>query len=188
MKLNEKYNLNIFESICILIVMLFVLLGTINALLDAINQGITWRRLLRLCIYLFLCWYAVIGYKKPHGNLLKYLFLAFDCFVLGTITHILEYNTADMPINVVIRILLYCVVAVIIPYMAGRLDRINENKILGGIVLICLLSTAILNMIFSQSSGNFFSSMNSTILGLAVLSLYVVRYKKHKEAGLTDKK
>lgn len=187
MKNYKNYDLTLFEGICVFIVILFVIAGTINALFDILNQGITWRRCLRLGIYVFLCWYSIIGYKKPHGNLLKYLFLAFDCFVLATVAHILEYNTADMPTHAVIRVLLYCVVAVIVPYMAGRLDRTKENRILGTIVFVCLFITAVLNIIFSQSSGNFLSSMNTTILGLAILTSYMIRYKQHKEAGLQDK-
>lgn len=92
-----------------------------------------------------------------------------------------------MPTHAVIRVLLYCVVAVIVPYMAGRLDRTKENRILGTIVFVCLFATAVLNIIFSQSSGNFLSSMNTTILGLAILTSYMIRYKQHKEAGLQDK-
>ena len=188
MNLYKKYNLTLWEGIAVFLVMLLVVVGTVNAVSDIIQHGVTWRRCLRLVIYVFLCWYAGIGYKKPHGNLLKYLFLAFDCFVLATVTHILEYNSADMPAQVAIRVLLYCVVAVLVPYMAGRLNRIKENKIIGAIALICLLATAVLNMIFSQSSGNFFSSMNTTILGLAVFASYLIRYKQHKEAGLIDEK
>lgn len=186
-KLYKKYGLTLLEGIAVFIVMLLVITGIVISVYDMITQAVTWRRVLRLLIYIFLCWYALMGYKKPHGNLLKYLFLAFDVFVLATVTHILEYNGADMPLNTIIRVVLYCIVAVLIPYMAGRLNRIKENTFLGIIVLVCLLGTALLNNLFSSSTGSLFSSMHCTVLGLAVLAAYVVRYRQHRESGLEDK-
>jgi len=76
-------------------------------------------------------------------------------------------------------------------YVAGRLNRIEQNKYLLAIVVIILLIGCIIDWIsFSASPVAtivYFKIPCHFIVVLTLTIAYFVRYKEHKEAGISDK-
>lgn len=132
--------------------------------------------------------YAVSNYKTPHGNLLRYLFLAFSfmCFtgILGS-GMMAETSVASDNIYQLLR----GIAVIISTYIAGRLDRIKTNTVLIVINTIILLATSLMNIVFFKITDItlilFMCSFFILWLDLAIA--YGFRYREHKEAGFADK-
>lgn len=134
-------------------------------------------------------YYAISNFKVPHGNLLKYLFLAFSamCFA-GLLT-----NDAGDPAFQTFSYIYQIsrgIVVIISAYIAGRLDRIKENTILLVTGNVILLGTSLMN-VFLYNATNitliiFFAGF--FILWLDLTIAYLFRYYGHKQAGFEDKK
>ena len=135
------------------------------------------------CLLLF--YYAVAGYKKPHGNLLKYLFLLFAVCCLGSILTVVTEQTAlDIAFNYIRG-----VVVLLTAFVAGRLDHFKQNVILMSIIGVLMLASSI-TQIPAELGGDFISLFWCFTFFLQWVNLmfaYILRYKEHKEAGLTDK-
>ena len=138
---------------------------------------------LNMVISSFVLLYAFFGYKKPHGNMLKILFFAFSIFLAfrGTfaIAGMKSYLYGD----------LHILSALVITYIAGRLNKIEKNRILlvfvGTILLAAFIVATVKHPIFVFAK--ILDDLTS-IISLAALSLaYVARYEEHKAAGLADK-
>ena len=135
---------------------------------------------------LLLMYYAVAGYKKPHGNLLKYLFLLFTLCCLGGILSIdVEQSMYDIAYNYIRGI-----VVVITAYVSGRLDRYKQNVILMSIIGVLMLASSILQVIPDPGTVllDWFWCFTFFLLWVDLMFAYILRYKEHKEAGLEDKK
>ncbi len=134
-------------------------------------------------ISVFVLLYAFFGYKKPHGNMLKILFFAFSIFLAfrGTlaIADVKSYISGDLII----------LTALMIAYVAGRLNKIGQNKfylIFGGLLLLAaFVITSIEHPFFG------FTQIISDLTPMAILAAlgfaYTARYEEHKAAGLADK-
>lgn len=132
--------------------------------------------------HLAVVYYVLYGYRKPHGNLLRYTMLLF-AITLGTalVLYGKEYSMLNFALPVA-EILL-------IPYIAGRLNKVEQNKVLVPFVLILFIIDAI-SFCFtfeSQSFIYYYLTFGQAIEWFAISAAYFVRYKEHKEAGLTDK-
>lgn len=137
------------------------------------------RDCISLVLYLLTAFYAFIGHKKPHGNLLKYLFIAFS------VSLILNVCT-DIPDLIVMPCV--CFAALIIAYVAGRLHKIEQNRILLVIAGVLLLPKQFLPLFSGQFLINaFFYQLTPLIILLALGFAYTARYEAHKAAGLADK-
>ena len=77
--------------------------------------------------------------------------------------------------------------------MARKLDHYKQNVV---ICVIVLLKTILASMNFITritnfdmlSFVNFFSSIGSITVWLAIAGSYIIKYQPHKEAGLKEKK
>ena len=135
------------------------------------------------CLLLF--YYAVVGYKKPHGNLMKYLFLLFAICCLGSIlTVVAERTTLDIIYNYIRG-----VVVLMTAFVAGRLDRFKQNVILMSIIGILMLATSIIQVLpyLNEDFIGLFSFFTFFLLWVNLMFAYIMRYKEHKETGLADK-
>ena len=131
----------------------------------------------------FLLYYAVAGYKKPHGNLLKYLLLLFAiCCLSSVITVSAEHNTIDTVFNGIRGI-----VVLMTGYVAGRLNRFKQNVILMSIVGVLMLASSLICIVYCTEVLSFLSCFTFFLLWVDVMIAYIIRYKEHKEAGLVDK-
>lgn len=139
-----------------------------------------------MCVLTF--YYAVSNFKVPHGNLLKYLFLAFSVIVfVGLINN--DTASALARERDYINQLLRGFTVISSAYIAGRLDRKKENTILLIINSIILLGTSVMNIIVINKTDIisllYLSSFFVLWIDLAIA--YLFRYYGHKEAGLEDK-
>ena len=130
--------------------------------------------------------YTLFDYKKPHGNLLKYLLLLH--VVLYGIILVNSASYQPKYINAI-----YFVKTVLISFMAGRLDHFKQNLIICAIVLVCniVISYYLLDMILifglPLNLVNFGSCIGCVTVWLAIADGYIIRYQLHKEAGLEEK-
>lgn len=137
-----------------------------------------------LVIYSLTAFYALFGYKKTHGNLLKYLFII---FALSLILNVCFGNVAANTIGM-ISAACTCLAALILVYVSGRLNRIEQNRFLLLIAGILLLATTILPIIMDGFNINgFFNACSSQIMILTLGFAYTARFEEHKAAGLEDK-
>lgn len=147
----------------------------------------TVEAIITCAMFVLIVYYAVSSYKIPHGNLLKYLFLAFSimCF-LGLLSSSPNSLLTESE-RYVFRVLRGAVV-ILSTYIAGRLDHIKQNMVFMVICAILLLATSlemlfiykIVDIILILFYSNFF------ILWLNLMIAYLFRYYGHKEAGLEN--
>jgi len=134
-------------------------------------------------MYLLICFYAIWGYRKPHGNLLRYLMLVFDATLLIALYFCLSYyNEITIAVN--------AFTIALVAYMAGRLNKVKQNIIIVIFVLLlfCYSSNAMLIYTKEQMGSSITIvdkiSMYAPVLMWLSLSLaYFTRYLQHKEAG-----
>ncbi len=129
-----------------------------------------------LLVCVLLGYYAFCGFRKPHGNLLRYIILFF------AITHILSiYQLAELSSQwqAIISALAFGLCC----YIAGRLHKVKQNIILMSIVIVLRL----IGMSFELAEGIWtIGAITPLIILIDILVAYVLRYKDHKEAGLMD--
>jgi len=130
-----------------------------------------------LCLFLVMVGYALWGYRKPHGNSLKYLMLTYAAYLLCYIYIAFLENS---PLHGVV----YAVVIGAVSYVAGRLNKINKNKIILYVAQIILLVT-IISGILRNGTGlvNAIYRLNTCILFSDVIGAYLLRFSAHKGAG-----
>ena len=147
--------------------------------------------ILSIIAYIVAMVYALYGYKKPHGNMLRYTFLVFAVsLALYADKQLSNISSVTLLVNVI------CTVPV--AYLAGRLHKFNQNKALLYIVVVMLLLAGLIDFVWfgpntvpGIASGFLFavlkfSTLNKFILALALATAYVSRFRTHKEAGLAD--
>ena len=176
---------------------LAIVLTVIGLILTAtqINKTPPVRVLIIASGYLLVLYYAFVGYQKPHGNLLRYLILCFG--VLLILTTAVSALAPQMepslpapdvanevkasPTTMIINSLIIGLCILLSGYIAGRLNKIRENRILFALTLVLLIIRVFV------SAGNqsvMLSDFNEVILFFDIACSYFVRYQQHKEAGL----
>ena len=178
----EKKNTPII--IAKIVVLLLCILYVISAVASFINtQSVI--SIIGIIVTCLTVYYMFVGYKIPHGNLLKYLFIIVD---LTSLFYFWQPFTQMEKAFDVYELLLLLEIA-IIAYVAGRLNKFKEN-----VVLLCV---AFIMVVFPCFHAATVFNLTSTIakiipfgkaaILLALIVSYIARYKEHKEAGLTDK-
>lgn len=135
---------------------------------------------------IFVALYGLLGYKKPHGNMLRYAMLILAFAQMLHYSHLMQMGIVAEYINIV-----GIITAGIIIYVAGRLHRIEQNKYLLAVVLAAELIAGVICII--QDNGVMPVTFYVTYLfdAVSIIPLmisYFVRFKEHKEAGITEKK
>ena len=147
--------------------------------------------ILSVIAYIVAIVYALVGYKKPHGNMLRHTFIVF------AISLALYADKVQLSQVGTVALLINAVCTVPVAYMAGRLHKFDQNKALLYLVVVMLLIAGLIDFLFFTKNtvpgiGGFvfgvlkFSTFNKFILGLALATAYVSRFRTHKEAGLLD--
>ena len=148
----------------------------------------------RLCIiivgYLLVLYYTFIGYRIPHGNLLRYLILGFgflliltsSSFVFAPQSEPVEAiaNTADdlraSSAKMMVDSLTLGLSILLSGYVAGRLNKFEQNKYLFTLVLILL----IIRVFFSSNNQMvMLGDFNEVILWFDISCAYFARYNQH---------
>lgn len=145
--------------------------------------------LFSICLTLFelvvVIVYGIYWYKKPHGNGLRYIMLFHT--VVNAYLLLIGANYQPMYVNAA-----YLLSIILVPYMAGRLDHYKPNDILCAVVLICncVVVYYLISLVIEYNMAITFVSIAQCIypvtVWLAISSVYLIRYKLHKEAGFKE--
>jgi len=142
--------------------------------------------IIEIVMYALICFYAFAGYKKPHGNLLRYLMIVFIITMLANI-----YVDSKMLNGV--TIVINAAAIALVAYMAGRLNKIKQNRFIAVMVLLLLCHCSHAMIVAQEALGTNIDFIDRIIfytpafMWIALSSAYFTRFAQHKEAGLTDK-
>jgi len=163
----------IIMGVLILVELVFEIIIFQNSLVDYIS----------LISLTFVALYGFWLYKKPHGNMLKYaILIAAVVNIFVTCTLIQEGLAMDRQIARIIA-------SVILVYISGRLNRIDQNKFLFPIAFAIQFVCDIIDYITCSDMFDPIFKLTwftAPIMILTLMIAYFVRYKAHKEAGLAD--
>jgi len=138
----------------------------------------------KLIPLVFVTLYGFWLYKKPHGNMLKYAILILAASEILNAVQCIRMGWDNMYLHTV-RVF----VAAILVYVAGRLNRIEQNKyLLPFAAIVNLVSVcAIVSKLHTSLTLLYKLTWFSGVLTIITLMIaYFIRYKEHKEAGLAD--
>ena len=152
----------------------FVVPGYIHIILD-------------LLLFTFILVYSFIGYKKPHGNMLRYVYFGFSVYLLAFACMDFMMKRTNYIANSMVAFS-----ALLIAYVSGRLDKMTKNKIILVLVGILLLVADIYTFAADPNHGFDIITMIGMSSGLiahaAIGFAYVSRYEEHKtDDNLDDK-
>ena len=180
--MKEKLHLNAVQMVVLGIAGVLTIYGVYQTIRH-IGADVPHSKTMFICFsYILILFYALYGYKIPHGNLLKYIMLFFALLIVNEIA--LEaggkYPNLDSQV-ILLPTVIAGICTVIISYIAGRLDRFNQNIYLFTVVLILLIVRAFL---MSQYRTIMFSNYSDLIIWYDINCAYALRFRRHKEAGL----
>lgn len=140
-------------------------------------------------LFLLLFYYAVWGYRVSHGNLMKYLFLAFSlCCLVG----ILSADEADFANSVILYAYSFtCGIMIMLSaFIAGRLNQFKKNVwlVLIGALLMAASSAVVVPATDSPAFLEIVRCFALFILWVDLVVAYVLRFRAHREAGLSEPK
>ena len=160
----------------------------IPALVRAIGTGNLFFGLhagIDFLMIVLVAFYALIGYKKPHGNLLRVVFFTFGAV---TVLEVALGMQAESNALLMISNICCCLTGILTVFVSGRLHKIEQNKILLAIAGLLLIGHAIVRAL---SIPGIQLSMLGLCVPFALLFIlsfaYTARYEEHKAAGLADK-
>jgi len=171
------------QLLLIILSIVLCILGLVYPILEIVtNKAISLEIVVKIACYLFALYYLLIGYKKPHGNLMKILFLFFAFVVV-----IQSIAFADSNVNAA-----YCsgVAALFIAYSGGRLNKLKNNQVSAIIVLVLLLLSYAIGLTNTTEESFLLKVTNlDLVIEWAAINLaYIVRFDTHKEVGLKESK
>ena len=182
--IKEKAGLKTGQAIALVVIAVLNILWLVCVVLQGSMTVTAWVALLEFAVAAF---YAIYGYKKPHGNHMRHLLLLYA--VIAAV--MLLINTAGQPTYISA---LYLANIILVVYMGGRLDRFKQNIIISIAVLVCnsIVSGYLVGNIISSGRSltfmNFGSCIGCVTVWLIIAASYIIRYKPHKEAGIAADK
>jgi len=167
----EKKANHLVASIICGILTAFGIVASIISLINGSGSAHIWLSddIILLVLSVLIGYYAFIGYKKPHGNLLKYIILISNLVGLQVINE-------GLGLLIVVETGIRC-------YAAGRLERVKENLILLILLTACDVG---LTIWLAVSNALTVGVVAALVVWLDICVAYFLRYKEHKEAGLAD--
>ena len=187
-RIEEKYGLKKNQAIALFVILVLNILWIVCSVSARVRMfgSLTLSQIANFAMFAVTAYYACYSYKKPHGNLMRYILLCYAAYsAIRNITSYLEYP-AYIAISSYLAIILTS-------YMAGRLDHYKQNIIISAAVLVCkcLMVFYLINRFVISGRTLTFDYIITTIgpvtLWLAIATSYIIRYKPHKEAGLENK-
>ena len=185
--IKEKSGLKTGQVIALIIILILNVLWIICSTITRIERygSLPIYQIVNIVMFAVAVFYVCYGYKKPHGNLMRYLMIC--CVVLDVILYInsrLTYPTY--------MIYVFYAITILKAYMAGRLDHYKQNVFISAIIFVLQIVHICPNMSrFIQENTmsfvNFFRSIGPVTVWVAIAASYLIRFKPHKEAGLADK-
>lgn len=135
--------------------------------------------------YCLVFFYGVYGYKIPHGNLIRYLMLVLAVYIISTMA-VSIYRWYNLPWVVLVSGNL---AAMLIAYMAGRLNKVKQNIIVANIVTAFLLVNSLWQFKIPGveiSVPFYLDRCIPVFMWLTIVFIYFFRYKEHIKAGLDE--
>jgi len=134
------------EKVMLTLAVILTVIGMANAIRVLIMDRVDLPAVGSVVEYALIIIYATVGFKKPHGNLLKILTLTF--------AFIVAFLAIDSFQEDILTAVLSSATVVLIAFMAGRLDRFKQNKVLALIILALLLAVSVKSVItVGQETG-----------------------------------
>ena len=196
----NKYNLSKKMNTFVLITAVLLLAGIVVTIIFA-NRAPLVKTITLIIGYLLVLYYAFWGYKTPHGNLLRYLIISYAFLLaLGSESRLFAGARSERPVDVTnaegqlrrgargltaYKGLLTSVALILMSYIAGRLNKYKQNKILIPIVLVILFVRSFVSRTFRIQVA--MTDLSYLILWVGIACAYFARNDAHKEAGLLDK-
>lgn len=174
-----KYGLSYEFSLVLFAIMILAIINIaieINGIIKPYTPSLRLKSILNILISLGTVYYATVEYKKPHGNLLKYLMLLFAVSILIKTTF-----TESKPATIAINIINMAIIA----YMSGRLDRFRKNTYLALFVAALFFAKGLITITSKNTITftKFIGSFEALIIWETIVASYITRYKVHIEAG-----
>ena len=195
----NKYNLSKKMNTFVLITAVLLLAGIVVTIIFA-NRAPIVKTVTLVIGYLLVLYYALWGYKTPHGNMLRNLILTYAVLLaFGSERRLFASVRSERPVNVnagetarrtarglsAYKGLITSIAFILMGFIAGRLNKYKQNKILVPIVLVLLfVRSFVTNNIRIQAV---MTDLSYFILWVGIACAYFARYDAHKEAGLLDK-
>ena len=183
--LSKKTKTGLIVSIVLCVILL---INSVTGIVRQINGGKLIALIsasLNFIVFLITLWYALIGYKQPHGNSLR---VAYFIFSLSIGIRAIAESTGSEQYG---KGVLLLVAALILAYISGRLNKIEKNKILLILVGILFLADAIISLVGARKGSLTLFRIIGSLASMGYLFAfglaYIARYEAHKEAGLSDK-
>lgn len=135
---------------------------------------------INLLLFAMMLNYLFVGYKKPHGNMLR---AAFFMFALSIIIKNELVFLGSEDVNIAAN-MASSVSALMIAYAAGRLDKLEKNTtVLMAAGLFMLAHFLLLMMADDFILGRTVGRCTYMIVLSGLGAAYVARYEAHKAAG-----
>ena len=186
-------NKNTFLKTSIVVLSILMAICFAATAVTAFAGGFKLFVLLGCMSYVMMFLYLFVFYKKPHDNNMKMLLLIYAVVTAVGI---------DSTNNVTLGKLLIPISVVLIAYMAGRLNRLEQNKKIMAAVMAILIVTTVEDIVLQanlmQSITAISNSGSALLVKLASYAalfgnivqfafccvIYIYRYHAHIEAGL----
>ena len=186
-KIEEKYGLKTGQAVILLVLFVLNVVWIVTSTVSRIrvSGSLPFNQIVNIVMFAVTIYYVCYSYKKPHGNLMRYLILSSAVF--SAVKSII--STAEYPIYLCATNYLMIILK---SYMAGRLDHYKQNIVTSMLILACYCVAAFYYISICIQIGrlNFVSVMSclgSITIWLAIAASYIIRYKPHKDAGLEEK-
>ncbi len=172
---------NPLQTIIVALVALAGLAASVFCLVWRLQNAIPAYSYVLIGIY-YACifYYAIVGYKTPHGNMIRYLLLILAFYITASIIVTIERWGASWIIVAASNF-----AAVLIGYMAGRLQKVKKN------VIVVVLATVLLAVKsfwpVAGENNNFVFVLDRTLpllMWATVVLIYFFRFRAHKNAGI----
>ncbi len=144
-------------------------------------------------MFIAIVYYALAGYKRPHGNLLRAVFIlmSLTCLngVIDSAKYMALFEGSELDVQLLI-VGLDGICVLLIAYIGGRLDKIKKNTIPLILITAAQLVKSVLFIPLYDAWTNLVYlvwGFSTFILWIGIAFAYILRYKEHKEAGLADK-
>lgn len=178
---NKKQNL---QRMIITAVALIGAAVSVVCFIWRLNNLVSIRSFFLIAVYYgFVFYYGIYGYKKPHGNMVRYLLLILAVYIAYSITIMVVRWDISWIIFTASNLS-----AVFIGYIAGRLNKFKKNAVWAVIITVLLLIKSFWPI---ETTGlNFYVLfvLDRTLplfMWATVMFIYFFRYSEHKTAGIS---
>ena len=174
---------NTLQRLIVALVALAGLAVSIASFIWRLNNYVSIKSFILVAIYYgFIFYYGIYGYKKPHGNMVRYLLLILAFYIAASVIVLVERWDVHWIIFAASNF-----AAVLIGYMAGRLNKVKKNIVVAIIVSVLLLVKSfwpIQGVDLNVYSLFVLDRTMPIFMWITVGLIYFFRYSEHKQAGI----